>query len=143
MRRNTWVGAVYRITKRDTIFLWQMDGFRVAVEVGHAAIHLSTDSRNTGQGITIELFKSKPCLHHELIDAPVEIAAAGHNLLQRVKPVLPAGNGGVVTAAVFKEQKAAVRLQDPPDFTQGRRRIRNRTQGEGADGVIEQAIVKG
>lgn len=91
------------------------------------AIELSADSRDAGQGITIELFHAKTGLSDELIDASIEIAAAGHHLLQRVESVLPAGDRRVVASAVFKEQEAAVRFQDSPDFAQGCAGIRNRT----------------
>ena len=83
---------------------------------GDAAIHLSADSRDAGKAIPIDCFQPQGCLSHQVIDAAVEIAAAGQAVLQRVETILPASGGGVVATAMLKEQEVAIRFQNPPDF---------------------------
>lgn len=97
----------------------QVSGFehelrgRLLIDAGGAAIHVTPDSRDAGKAIPIKLFQSQAGVEHQSIDAAVEMATAGQDVLQGVEPILPAGDEGIVAAAVLQEQKAAIWLQDP------------------------------
>ena len=86
---------------------------RLSIATRSAAIHFSTDSRDTRKAITIELFQPQAGVQHQLIDAAVEIAATGQEVLQRVEAILPSGDDGIVAAAMLQEQKVTIRLQHP------------------------------
>ena len=86
---------------------------RLSVEAGGAAIHFPADSRNAGETITIKLFQPETCVQYQAIDAAIEIAAASQDMLQRVEPILPSGDEGIVAAAMLQEQEVAIRLQHP------------------------------
>ena len=86
---------------------------RLSVDAGGAAIHFPADSRNAGETITIKLFQPETCVEYQSIDAAIEIAAAGQDVLQRVESILPPGDEGIVAAAMLQEQEVAIRLQHP------------------------------
>ena len=88
---------------------------RLSVDAGGAAIHLPADSRNAGETITIKLFQPETCVQYQSINAAIEIAAAGQEVLQRVESILPPGDEGHVAAAMLQEQEVAIRLQLPAD----------------------------
>ena len=85
----------------------------MSVDAGGAAIHFPADSRDAGKAMTIKPFHPPACVQYQSIDAAIEIAAAGQEVLQRVESILPPGDEGIVAAAMLQEQEVAIRLLHP------------------------------
>ena len=83
---------------------------------GRSSIHFSADSWYAGEDISIYIVQLQTGFTYQLIDASIQIAAAAEPVLEGIESILPRGDRGVVAAAMLKEEKAALRFQDPSDL---------------------------
>src|SRR5262245_3433510 len=71
------------------------------------------------------------------------MAPAADDLLNGSQAILPRGDAPVFASAMFEEQKASLRLQDPPDVGQSPGGIAHAAESPGAHDHIEPAIAEG
>lgn len=55
-------------------------------------------------------------LSDQPVDWPVQMTAAADNILNRIQPILPGGDGLIVAPAMFEKQQRTFRLEDACDL---------------------------
>ncbi len=80
---------------------------------------------------------------HQLVDAPVEIAASGHPPLDGVESILPAGDVGMLGSTMLHEMQGSPGFEHAAHFVQGALHVGDCAQGPRARDAVHAFVPEG
>jgi hypothetical protein len=90
----------------------------------------------------VEFCDAEAGLRDEVIDTPIQIAAASDYPLDRSESILPGGDLLILASPMVQKEEPPGRFEHAADFQEGFDRIGNGAERPGADDVVERSIVK-